>query len=1067
METTTDPGAPHLDNAGLQRLLTAVEPAALIVPPRLLCRVIKQHRQVPGLSLLVPHRKSYVIGRDELLRIVTRDELSLAPEHELPATVFLLAGLGPRALAARPRPAVLLHFWRLLFHARVHAALESVLTPTLLQKRIDCLGETEFEEIRAVLQQDGFLLPPEDDHTAYVEFAAVYLELRHFAGPLLPRCFPALGSLDRIDALLAQDLDAAGLFTATRPAGVPDPVLPEDDEDEIESPLPSQPDELPAGESFARYRVLIRQARRGRSRGNVVRAALCRWRAIRVAPVDRRAEIEADLRADLEQLVSRLQDALWLDAREADRWRSALPALLEPAARGVWPAAARLLHDLQKVCVDHERQLYAVDLAGWALSLGRRPIRRPVPCQREVLLLKHLRSALARVKAVPLSERARQRLLGLLEPAVQRCEQRVRGQFRPVLQNGLVEVGLSPGNLPERVALNKLSEQLLDRIVEHGHLSLGDVRDAVSGNQLKLPDLSGPAELLRGDALLRADRKLSHALDGVYHGGEGYLRGLQRLSSLTFGTRPGRFLTRYLALPFGGAFAALVFVEEMLHLVGVHFHLSPGQKGTVVGVLGLFLLLLLHVRAFRAQVVTGLKHGWRGLRALLIDAPLWLVRQPLIRRVLDSPPVVFFTRYLLRPLLAGGVVAGTCALVGTDGTTTALVGAAAFVVAALLFGSRLGRLAEEAVLDWLAHNWHWLRTDVVPGLIRLILHVFKQATEAFERALYAVDEWMRFRSGEGRFSLAAKAVLGLVWFAVTYVVRVVIHLFFEPTVNPIKHFPAVTVAAKLIVPLFPVLRAPVLNALEPVLGRALAETIFLGIFTLLPGLAGFLVWELKENWKLYRSTRSPTLVPVLVGSHGETVLRLLRPGFHSGTLPKLYAKLRRADRHGLRTGDWRKSRKQREVLHHVEESVSHFVERELVFLLSASQRWEYRPPTVGAIELATNRIRVGLYYPLKGEEDLVLSFDLRKGQLEAGIAAPGWLAQLSPPQTEALLTALAGLYKLAGVDRVRELAEPPAFGESAISWEQWVTVWEQDQQGKRPAVPLLDVTPARKFGTQA
>ena len=57
----------------------------------------------------------------------------------------------------------------------------------------------------------------------------------------------------------------------------------------------------------------------------------------------------------------------------------------------------------------------------------------------------------------------------------------------------------------------------------------------------------------------------------------------------------------------------------------------------------------------------------------------------------------------------------------------------------------------------------------------------------------------------------------------------------------------------------------------------------------MPGVFGFLVWELKENWRLYEANRSPTLGPV----HRRQPRRdgwsdLLRPGFHSGTLPKLY-----------------------------------------------------------------------------------------------------------------------------------------------------------------------------------
>src|SRR5262249_58981978 len=80
------------------------------------------------------------------------------------------------------------------------------------------------------------------------------------------------------------------------------------------------------------------------------------------------------------------------------------------------------------------------------------------------------------------------------------------------------------------------------------------------------------------------------------------------------------------------------------------------------------------------------------------------------------------------------------------------------------------------------------------------------------------------------------------------------------------------------------------------LGQGGAGIFGSAVFLLLPGLGGFLVWELKENWRLYAANRPPTLRPVMVGSHGETLARLLRPGFHSGTLPKLHAKLRKAER---------------------------------------------------------------------------------------------------------------------------------------------------------------------------
>src|SRR5262249_47735586 len=158
-------------------------------------------------------------------------------------------------------------------------------------------------------------------------------------------------------------------------------------------------------------------------------------------------------------------------------------------------------------------------------------------------------------------------------------------------------------------------------------------------------------------------------------------------------------------------------------------------------------------------------------------------------------------------------------------------------------------------------------------------------------------------------------------------------LLIEPTVNPIKHFPVVTVGHKLMLPFLMVVfhfLEEQLHFLGPVRKPFVVLTIFF-----IPGIFGFIVWELKENWKLYRANRSGTLGPVLVGSHGETVLRLLRPGFHSGTVPKIRRRLRRAERRG----GGAPAHKQHEALHHVEEGVRHFVEREFIHLLVLSKSW--------------------------------------------------------------------------------------------------------------------------------
>src|SRR4029453_14992091 len=101
--------------------------------------------------------------------------------------------------------------------------------------------------------------------------------------------------------------------------------------------------------------------------------------------------------------------------------------------------------------------------------------------------------------------------------------------------------------------------------------------------------------------------------------------------------------------------------------------------------------------------------------------------------------------------------------------------------------------------------------------------------------------------------LLVKAVLGLGWFFVACLVRIYVNVLIEPQVNPIKHFPIVTVSHKVILPLGPLFIA----ALAPRLGKAYSEVLVWSTIWLIPGAFGYLVWELKENWRLYAANRPP------------------------------------------------------------------------------------------------------------------------------------------------------------------------------------------------------------------
>jgi hypothetical protein len=415
-------------------------------------------------------------------------------------------------------------------------------------------------------------------------------------------------------------------------------------------------------------------------------------------------------------------------------------------------------------------------------------------------------------------------------------------------------------------------------------------------------------------------------------------------------------------------------------------------------------------------------------------------------------------RFVLKP----GVVAGTVwalALVTGTGTTVAnTLGLTAFLGAALVFNTRLGLVLEEFVVDSVSGAWHSLIFELIPGLFRIIMSAFSRALDWVEKLIYAGDEWLRFREGQSRVMLAAKAILTPIWGILTYAVRVYLNLLVEPQINPIKHFPVVTVAAKIMLPFALTLTGILSAPLTPILGAVIGRSIAAATVFFLPGFFGFLVWELRANWRLYEANRPESLGALAVGSHGETVVRFLRPGFHSGTLPKSFGRWRRT----RRAGRERAALKHREALHHVEEAVRRLVKREFAALLRESRslgNWSIEP---GAIHLATNRIRIELLAGARDFPSLWIDFEERSGILAAGVSRPGWVEQLTETERQTLADAVAGLYKLGGVQLVHTPGSPvnPALIQSdaklqalpaptsvnftavSIPWPVWVHAWE-------------------------
>src|SRR5262249_15056278 len=155
--------------------------------------------------------------------------------------------------------------------------------------------------------------------------------------------------------------------------------------------------------------------------------------------------------------------------------------------------------------------------------------------------------------------------------------------------------------------------------------------------------------------------------------------------------------------------------------------------------------------------------------------------------ILDSRVFTLLYSFALRPLfLASPVILGMY-VADFPPLQVLAGGAGTFVFASLLLNSPFGMHLEEALTEQFARAWQLLQRDLLPGIYYLVVGVFRSLMEGLERVLYAVDEWLRFRTGDSKLSATLKPALGLAWFVVSYSVRAVINLFVEPTFNPIKH----------------------------------------------------------------------------------------------------------------------------------------------------------------------------------------------------------------------------------------------------------------------------------------
>lgn len=940
-----------------------MDPAACVVAPRVVRRILRATRNVRVAGMHVPHGRCCWAPRASVASLTTEKER----RGELPAhdpVIVVADNDDPNELR------------RAAFHARVHLDLDGKLDVAAVRARVDALGQTAMDEIRAVLREDGALLPGADEVETWVEFVATYVELAEFEPEALAESFPSVDRAKAV-ALIARELPG---FCAPERESAPPPST---------RPVAAVP---------PRSRRSAPEVReRARARGNVVRAVL---------------DGDDDPEKDLEALNQRVRAAA---KSEHDLDLRALVAAARAAPVPTFSTEGRLLFDLQRAAIDHERETRIVDVLSF-----RRPVVRPLPMTNVVRVARRLRKALERVARTGLPRPERGSLRASLQKVADDAERHLRRTLRPHLTTVLGEVGLVPRGAAEETAREKLIDELLDRVVARGFIGIGDLRDAISRSRLKCEDLRLQTVLGR-DELLRADLALSLRLDGVYRRGEIYLRFLQRLSALAFGTRISRLISTGLLLPVLAAFVVLEGVQHIvaplakrLAHVSVHLVTRPSML-----VAALVCFLLVHSGRARAVALTILRGVGAVLYGVFVAAPRWLFTRPLVLRLASSAPVQAVVRFVTRSAL--------------------------FVA------------LEEVVLDACGRAFRNVRTRILPGLLALLLDVMRALVDGMERAIYRIDEALLFRDGEGRFSLVLKGFGTAVVKVVAFVTRLYVNLLVEPQVNPIKHFPVVTVSHKILLPFLPALLVAIRAPLLP-LGGFIANTVAGTTVFLLPGVFGFLAWELKENYRLYRASLPATLEPVRIGAHGETMTALLVPGFHSGTIPKVRVSLRRSARRIARREPFlalaiRAHTRALTDLHHVEEAIARFVEREVLALLERSPRWTSGHLAVAWVRAASNRVVIAI-----GDAPLVLAFEEQSGHLLAHVVEEGFAAHLAEDQRAVLDEALHGLYALAAIDFRREDIARSLDGAPYDVCDEGLLVWP-DGDFSAPAIRPMSSVP--------
>ncbi len=1010
----------------LEDQLRKSEPGLRFVSYRLM-RAIRSILTDRG-ERLVPHPELPIWIKTELVR--SFDLLPASVTMGSDAELLLIVDPADRLPRRVDSSRVEAYAQRMLMYARIQRA-------TFLGSW-DQLPEEVRTDIEFYLRSEELVPDGPNPAELYTAFAAEYLTCQAFDPEAVPYIFPGAGEPKFAD------------IAVSLPAGYKPPAPRSIGHKAQAKPISAL---RPATAASIDHAKVVR---------NHARAAIL---------LARSGDATSAIQHLQQTLLLRLAEVLSWDANTTASWATALGPLLLLAARRTWNPASKTLYNLQKLAIEQAEELSAVDPIGWLKSFGKKPLLRKLTIARQSLLLQQLKKTRKHLHDAGLTPTDDLALSTLLDGDIARVESTLRQTLRPLIHEALLEGGLKPQQayksgdtigypVPLTVELNAreaMVEELLDTLCERGHTRMSHLRDALARNDLKMSDLSSIGEWFGGDALLRTDRLLAEKLDGLHHRGEVYLRLIQRFSSVGFGTSLGRLFTKYVALPFGAAILVVEFAKYIAHeltmvagwVAGLfiseepiveateavegsadviehtakHAHHSPmftAESVTAMLIIGVFFLLVMHVPIVRRLVQRGLSHLGRGLRFVFGTLPLRLWNLQLLRKVRSHPLTIAAVTRAGWPLVAGTLVVAWFLIVHSSFWRAFVWSGSTFLVLLLLLNLPFGRRWQYFLDERISDLWRGFCKDFLPGVISFFVWLFRELLSLLDRLLYTVDEWFRFRPGQAESSLMLKVVLGVVWFPIAYVIRFAFYLLIEPQVNPLKHFPVVTVSHKLLLPMIPSL------VKSTGLSAQIVTTVVFGI----PGIFGFMVWELMENWRLYRANRPRFLKPRSIGHHGETVRGLLRPGFHSGTVPNTHRKMRIVLYKSWLAGTPAVLGKKIHELHHIEHALHTFLERHVFVLLSQSKVWNGTSLEVGEVHLSLQSMELELRVPQLGSDPSILSFRRIDDAIVIHATPTGFVPKLSAEQRTVWDTALRGV---------------KAWGAAGVieDYEAWVKFWQE------------------------